>query len=124
MPLLGTNTIKQCGHLGKSDLLAGVCILCGRALCDTCNVEYSVHQDFETKGFPRLNSHIREIIYHQRPELRSRAICIICQPCISEIETEYMTSYPYEDLPLLINHVWYGTLSHQLYKDRLSRKVP
>jgi hypothetical protein len=113
--------IKQCGHLKHTELVGGICYLCDRVLYPTCSqLEYSVHPDFETNGYPRLITHIREILYHRKPEIRSRSLIILCQPCITEIEIEFMNSYQYEDLPLLINHTWYG--AEETYKYRLSGK--
>jgi hypothetical protein len=48
------------------------------------------------------------------------ALIAICIKCVTRTETEYLYTHPYEQLPLLINHTWYGTGTDRLYKDRLA----
>jgi hypothetical protein len=48
------------------------------------------------------------------------ALIAICIKCVTRTEIEYLYTYPYEQLGLLVNHVWYGTGTDRLYKDRLA----
>ena len=55
------------------------------------------------------------------PSIGTRILIILCKKCITQIETDYLKSTPYESLPLLINDTWYGTDTKQLYKNLLSK---
>lgn len=102
----------------------GRCALCGNECCFSCIQEYSI--PLKTLQVPSNNLFLGpeyytylKISYPTLPD--NRVLYNICIKCITETETLFIKSIPYEKLALLVNHPWYGTGTDRLYKNRLSR---
>jgi len=99
-------------------LYGGRCTICCGIICMEC---LRVFNDTRRSYLsPEYTDYLKTI----RPHIIHRALIAICISCVTKTETEFMRTYPYEQLPLLINHMWYGENTDRLYKDRLQGLIP
>ena len=100
---------KGCPHVAPNAVYGGKCYRCDTILCVDCAKEYIIplHPDYigvrdlryPLKGeAPILSQPI--IDYLKTEGLTSgRVLITLCPPCTTELETKYLNSIPYEDLP-------------------------
>jgi hypothetical protein len=110
----------------ENNLYGGRCTICDGIVCSDCtrtfNREHIFHKNAKIENYvvdaldPEYTTYLQTI----KPHIIHGALISICIKCVTKTETEYLYTHPYEQLPLLINHTWYGTDTDRLYKDRLA----
>lgn len=119
---MGINT-WDCECCLSPNNYGGRCTICDKSICTDCTrvfnravYPHSMSREINDALSPEYTNYLKTI----KPHILHTALIAICIKCVTKTETEYLYTHPYEQLGLLVNHVWYGTGTDRLYKDRLA----